>query len=100
MIQKNLFIDFEFKYILISKKNSKIKLFIDPQIKIINLFNYEKTLLHKIYNLKKLKTKNNITNEFILKNTDKLFQLKNQNLKNNINTNFFIKSYCYDNLII
>lgn len=100
MIQKNLFIDFEFKYILISKKNSKIQLFIDPQIKIINLFNYEKTLLHKIYNLKKLKINEEITNDFILKNTNKLFQLKNNNFKNNFDTNFFIKSYCYDNLII
>ena len=100
LIQKNLFIEFEFKYILISKKNDKIQFFINPKIKIINLLNFEKILLQKRYNLKKLKTKNDITNEFILKNTNKLFQLKNNNFKNNFDTNFFIKSYCYDNLII
>ena len=100
MIQKNLFIEFEFKYILMSKKNNNIQFFIDPKIKIINLLNFEKNLLQKIYNLKKLKIKDEITNKFILKNTNKLFQLKNNNFKNNFDTNFFIKSYCYDNLVI
>ena len=96
LIDKNLFISFDFNHMTIKIKMNQVIINIDPKIKIININNNQKNVLLKIYNLKK-NYKNEIFKfeKFISYNT--LFLLR---FKEYINVNDqYIKIFCYDNLL-
>lgn len=99
MINQNLFISFDFNNLFLKIDEPNIKIYIDPNIKIINIFDKEKELLLKIYNLKKI-NKNILIecNRIIYYNTLFLLELKESLIKKK-NINNYIRIFCYDNLV-
>lgn len=97
LLEKNLFILFNLNLMTIKVETNQIIIYIDPNIKIINVNNHDKNILFKIYSLKNKNYLNEIFkfNKIISYNT--LFLLK---LKEHINvSNQYIKIFCYDNML-
>jgi len=96
-IERKLFILLDLSLLKIRKKDNKIKIYLDPEMKILNINNVDKDLLLKIFNFKKYDNSDLLKlDKFIQYNIVFLLKLKNSINKKRINQ--YIKLFYYDNL--
>ena len=97
LIEKKLFILLDLSLLKIKKKDNKIKIYLDPYMKILNINIKDKELLLKIFNIKKYDNSDLLKlDKFIQYNI--VFLLKLKNSINNKRINQYIKLFYYDNL--
>ena len=96
-IERKLFILLDLSLLKIKKTDNKIKFYLDPHMKILNIHIENKKLLFKIFNFKKYVNSELLKlDKFIQYNVIFLLKLKNSINKKKINQ--YIKLLYYDNL--
>lgn len=96
-IERKLFILLDLSLLKIKKTENKIKFYLDPHMKILNIHIENKKLLFKIFNFKKYDNSELLKlDKFIQYNVIFLLKLKNSINKKKINQ--YIKLLYYDNL--